>query len=90
MLQGLFEALILICGPCLQVFFPPPSTPENKVPRVQPYEDTEEYRKASQRVAHAAAGSRHSIAVTTDGFYYSWGSGREWLSLGSLTPLKCN
>ena len=72
--------MILIFDPLRQVFFPPPSTPENKVPRVQPYEDTEEYRKASQRVAHAAAGSRHSIAVTTDGFYYSWGSGRECLS----------
>lgn len=45
---------------------------------MQPYEDSDDYRSASHRVAHVDAGPRHSIAVTTDGFYYSWGSGREY------------
>ena len=45
---------------------------------MQPYEESDDYRSASHRVAHVDAGPRHSIAVTTDGFYYSWASGREY------------
>ncbi|KAJ9094816.1 hypothetical protein QFC20_006831 [Naganishia adeliensis] len=59
----------------VQVFFPPPPTLEEKQPPVKPYEDTEEYRAASNKVVDISCGTRHNLAITNDDYVYSWGLG---------------
>ncbi|KAJ9104939.1 hypothetical protein QFC19_003734 [Naganishia cerealis] len=59
----------------VQVFFPPPPSPEEKQPAVPPFEDTPEYRQASSKIVDISCGTRHNLAITNDDFVYSWGLG---------------
>ncbi|KAJ7038028.1 RCC1/BLIP-II [Mycena alexandri] len=72
--------------PPLRIAFPPPPTSTTPEPPLAPYA---EGVFSSTRITHISAGERYTLAVSEEGYLYSWGEGNaSQLGLGNVSNAR--
>ncbi|KAG8934737.1 hypothetical protein FRC02_009318 [Tulasnella sp. 418] len=61
----------------VQVFFPPPPTPDDNDPPLPPYTTPDHSHPPITQIIHISAGTRHNLATSKGGIVYSWGYGSQ-------------